>query len=69
MKEKYIITEKENGIDVKTFLRQKAGYSARIFKSAKYYGSIKANGREVFSNHILHSGDILETEFPEKTSP
>ncbi|MBO4391791.1 MAG: RluA family pseudouridine synthase [Clostridia bacterium] len=69
MREKYIVTENENGIDVKTFLRQKAGYSARIFKSAKYYGSIKVNGKEVFSNHILYCGDILETELPEKTSP
>ncbi len=68
MKEKYIIDKEADGLDVKTFLRQKAGYSARTFKSAKFDGSIKVNGKAVFSNHKLSCGDVLETEFPEKTS-
>lgn len=68
MKKTYKITEKDNGITVRDYIRSSLGFSARVLKSLKYHGSISVDGNKVFADFLLQSGSVLELDFPEENS-
>lgn len=68
MKKIYKITDKDNGMAVRDYIRSTLGFSARALKSLKYHGSITVDGNKVFADFLLQSGSLLELEFPEENS-
>ncbi len=68
MKKVYKITDKDNGITVRDYIRSSLGFSARALKTLKYHGSITVDGNKVFADFLLQSGSVLELEFPQEKS-
>ena len=57
-----------SGMTVKEYILGYLGYSVGVLKKLKYSGKITVNGKEVFVNHLLSCGEILQLTYPEENS-
>ena len=57
-----------SGMTVKEYILDYLGYSVGVLKKLKYSGKITVNGKEVFVNHLLSCGEILQLTYPEENS-
>ena len=55
-----------SGMTVKEYILGYLGYSVGVLKKLKYSGKITVNGKEVFVNHLLSCGEILQLTYPEE---
>ena len=63
---RYVIEEKYQGMRVQDYLKQVHGYSRRnLIKLKQLPDGLVLNGKRIRTVDLLHTGDLLETAFPD----
>ena len=61
-----VIAENYQGASVQKVAKQLLCLSTREFTAAKFHGKIQVNGVDVYSTHVLKTGDSLLIQTPER---
>lgn len=65
---KYIITEDDKGLPVKSLIRAKFSFSSRLMTKIKFQHLVFLNGEEVAGWIVPSPGDVLSVRLPEESS-
>ena len=65
---KYIVTEEDKGLPVKTLIRRRFSFSSRLMSKLKYQHLVFLNGEEVAGWITPEVGDEISIKLPEEKS-